>query len=161
MGLMARLLGGGEKSASIAQSESAISPGLVFAPGGGFSPNNPGKMQNLRSIPVLTEPRYFTAEEADKLEEFSRQKKSQLAHTEKAIGSLKRLEKADAKVQSLYYREYAPAVASSELGKVSAKTHYAQHLHGLRAPYAQLGAGLDRGANKASAAVAAIRNGLR
>lgn len=163
MGLMSRLLGGGgdSKSSAIAQSESNINSSVVFQGAGGFSPNNPGKMENLRSAPVLPGPRYFTADEADKLEELARQKKAQVRPTEQALHALGQVEKADAKVQSAYYREYAPRVASAELKKMAAKQQFAVHLHGLRAPYASLGAGLGRAENKATAAVAAIKAGLR
>lgn len=164
MGLMKRLLGGGSgesKSSEIAQSESSIQSSTVFAPAGGFSPNKPGKFENIRSAPLLEGPRYFTADEADKLEELARQKKAQVKPTETALRALGRVEKADASVQSAYYREYASRVASAELKKITAKQQFATHLHGLRAPYASLGAGLGRAENKATAAVAAIKAGLR
>ena len=163
MGLMSRLLGssGESKSSEISQSTANIQASTVFAPAGGFSPNKPGKFENIRSAPLLEEPRYFTADEADKLEELARQKKAQVKPTEQALHALGQVERADAKVQSAYYREYAPRVASAELKKIAAKQQYAAHLHGLRAPYAALGAGLSRAENKATAAVAAIKAGLR
>lgn len=133
----------------------------AFRSDGGFSPDKPGKLAGLRSVPVLDQPRHFTPAEADRLEELARQKAAQAKAAKRGMKALAAVEAADAITHKAYYRGYAPVVASVEASKVGDKAAYLGHLQGLRPGYALAGANLSRSENRASEAVKAIAAGLR
>lgn len=121
-----------------------------------LTPKNPGNFKGIRSIPVLTEPRYFSQEEAQALADRARQAKEGVTHTKRAVKALAKIDTCDRKVNNLYYRKYAPVIASNELSKKRAMVSYAKHQHGLRPGYAALGVGLEKAENNAEQRISAI-----
>jgi len=133
----------------------------AFAGDGGFSPDKPGKLAGLRSVPVLDKPRYFSPREADQLQELAKQKIAQAKAARRGLKALAVVEAADAAVHQAYYRGYAPVVAKVEAAKAGDKAAYLGHIQGLRPEYALAGANLPRSELRASDAVRAIAAGLR
>lgn len=126
-----------------------------------LTPKNPGEFKGIRSIPVLTQPRYFSQEESQALAERARQAKEGVTYTKRAVKALAKIDTCDRKVNNLYYRKYAPVVASNELSKKRAQVSYAKHQHGLRSGYAALGMGLEKAENTATQSIAAIAASLK
>lgn len=125
-----------------------------------LTPKNPGEFKSIRSIPVLTQPRYFSEEEAQALAERAREAKRGVVSTKKAIKALNKIDDCDRKVNNVYYYKYAKKQADNELSKKRAQTSYAKHLHGQRAGYAALGAGLQEAENRAEIAINKIAASL-
>lgn len=159
MGLMSRFLGSDLFVPAQAGASAPIEK--AFAGDGGFSPDKPGKLEGLRSVPTLDKPRYFSSREADQLQELARQKVAQAKAARRGLKALAAVEAADAAVHRDYYRGYAPVVAKVEASKSSDKAAYLGHLQGLRPEYALAGANLHRSELRASDAVKAIAAGLR
>jgi histidinol-phosphate/aromatic aminotransferase/cobyric acid decarboxylase-like protein len=125
-----------------------------------FTPKNPGNFASIRSAPVLEAPRYFSQEQAQALADKAKEAKEGVTHTKKAIKALAKIDTCDRKVNNLYYRKYAPVIASNELSKKRAMVSYAKHQHGLRPGYAKLGVGLEQAEQRAEMAIANIAASL-
>lgn len=125
-----------------------------------LTPKNPGEFKGIRSIPVLTQPRYFSEEEAQALAERARAAKRGVVSTKKAIKALNKIDDCDRKVNNVYYYKYAKKSADNELSKKRAQVSYGKHLHGQRAGYAALGAGLQEAENRAEIAINKIAASL-
>jgi hypothetical protein len=164
MGLMTKLFGGSPNSSlSKGNSEGGHNIDRNRVLGNTtpevFSPDQPGQLDAMRSVPVVPNPRYFTPEEATALGQLSRKKQSEAKASKRAYKHLRRIEESDAGVTKDHYR-YARKVASQEVEKLDAKNKYARRLHGLRPQYAQMGQDYDAATKKADDAIAQIKQGF-
>lgn len=125
-----------------------------------LTPKNPGNFKGIRSIPVLTQPRYFTREEAQALADRAKEAKEGVRHTKRAIKALGKIDDCDRKVNNQYYYKYAPKIARNELSKKKAMVSYAKDQHSLRPAYAALGVGLEKAENNAEQRISAIAASL-
>ncbi|MEG4508519.1 hypothetical protein QUA86_34390 [Microcoleus sp. F6_B6] len=169
MGLMQKLLGGGNQAATqsggglVHDGGHAIDKSTVMraTSADAISPLNPGKFAaGERSIPIVPAPRYFTQEEADKLKEVAKEKTDGARQSKRAYGALAKVEEADAKVHK-YHRGYEAAVADGELKKKRADARLGKHLHAQRPAYARLGMSLDQAASNAETRIGEIRAKLQ
>ena len=155
MGTMTRLFGGDSSDAISHKSEKLTAPTDASV----ITPLNPGNFSSIRTTPVVTEPRYFTEEEAKAMKDLAKEKTENARHAKKAYKSLTQIEEADAKVHKSH-RKYEGAVATNELTKKKADVGLAKKLHGLRPGYARLGMGLERAENRATERIEAIKTKL-
>ncbi len=149
MSLQLRLFGGGQaaggKLTAGNDGNHSIDKSKVLAAtdAGAISPMNPGNFGSIRTAPVVSEPRYFTKEEASRLKALEKEKTEGARQSKKAYKSLSKIEVADATVHKSH-RKYEKVVANEELGKLRANAGLAKKLHGLRPGYARLGMGIDK-----------------
>ena len=169
MGLMQKLLGGGNQAATqsggglVHDGSHAIDKSVVMkaTSADAISPLNPGKFAaGERSIPIVPAPRYFTQEEADKLKEVAKEKTDGARQSKRAYGALAKVEEADAKVHK-YHRGYEAAVSDAELKKKRADARLGKHLHNQRPAYARLGMSLDQAASNAETRIGEIKAKLQ
>lgn len=165
MGLMQKLLGGGNQSVTqsggglVHDGGHAIDKSLVMKATSvdAISPLNPGKFAaGQRSSPIVPAPRYFTQEEADKLKELAKEKTDGARQSKRAYGALTKVEEADAKVHK-YHRGYEAAVSDGELKKKRADARLGKHLHNQRPAYARLEMSLDQAASNAETRIGEIK----
>lgn len=152
MGMMTKLFGGESSDAISSKSEKLTAPTDASV----ITPLNPGTFASIRTTPVVTEPRYFTKEEADAMKGLAKEKTENARHSKKAYKSLTQIEEADAKVHKAH-RKYEGSVATNELTKKKADVGLAKKLHGLRPGYARLGVGLENAESKATERIEAIK----
>jgi len=149
MSLQLRLFGGGQTAANKISTANdgnhAIDKSKVLAQtdAGVITPNTPGNFSSIRSVPVVSDPRYFTKEEADALKGLAKEKTDGARQSKRAYKALTKIEAADKTVHK-EHRKYEGAVAANELGKKYADAGLAKKLHGLRPGYARLGLGIDK-----------------
>lgn len=169
MGLMQKLLGGGNQAATqsggglVHDGGHAIDKSVVMkaTSADAISPLNPGKFAaGTRSIPIVPAPRYFTQEEADKLKEVAKEKKDGARQSKRAYDAIAKVEGSDAKVHK-YHRAYEGAVADGELKKKRADARLGKHLHNQRPAYARLGMSLDQAATNAETRIGEIKAKLQ
>ncbi len=152
MGTMTRLFGGESSDAISSKNEKLSAPTDASV----ITPLNPGKFTSIRTSPICEAPRYFTAEEADKLKDLAKEKTEGAKQAKRAYGAMEKIEEADAKVHKAH-RGYESTVATNELKKKRADVKLAKHLHGLRPGYARLGIGLENAENRATERIEAIK----
>lgn len=155
MGAMTTLFGGGNSDAISAKSEKLTAPTDASV----ITPLNPGKFSSIRSVPVITDPRYATEEEAEAMQELATDKKKGARNAKKVYKAATEIEESDAKVHK-YHRDYQKGVATNELKKKRADVGLAKHLHGLRPGYARLGFGLEKAETNATARIEEIKTKL-
>lgn len=112
--------------------------------------------KNFRSLPVCTEARGFTAQEADAMEQLVEMSRHRSKHAVRAFRAMGRNESADATVQEAH-RQYLGAVAGAELRKVKANAQLGQTLHRLRPEYAKLGLNFQDSERSANNRVACLK----
>ncbi|MGE5659472.1 MAG: hypothetical protein ACM37W_23000 [Actinomycetota bacterium] len=162
MGLQQFLLGGG--GGGLAESEGAgsghgldkekiLSPTDTTA----ISPTNPGSFASIRSVPVVSAPRYFSPEEATALSQLAKEKSVGAKAAKKAYRKLARIEDCDAQVQKAH-RKYEGKVADAELTKKQADARLGRHLHALRPDYARLANGLERAEANADRRISELKS---
>jgi hypothetical protein len=149
MSLQLRLFGGGQTAAgkinasndgSHTMDKSKV---LAQTDAGVITPNSPGNFLSIRSVPVVSDPRYFTKEEADAMKSLAKDKTDSARQSKRAYKSLAKIEAADKTVHQ-QHRKYEGAVAENELGKKRADAGLAKKLHSMRPGYARLGLGIDK-----------------
>ena len=162
MSLQLRLFGGGQtaagklsagndgshaidKSKVLAQTDAAV-----------ITPTNPGNFGSIRSVPVVTAPRYFSKDEADAVKELKKEKVEGARNSKRAYKDLGKIEQADATVHKAH-RKYEGELADNELKKVRSNASLAKKLHGLTPGYARLGLGIDKAENDARVRIDAIK----
>ena len=148
MSLQLRLFGSGQAAVgkiSTNDGSHAIDKSKVLAQtdAGVISPNTPGNFSSIRSVPVVSDPRYFDREQADKLKELAKEKADGARQSKRAYKALTKIEAADKTVHQ-QHRKYESAVAKNELGKKRADVGLAKKLHSMRPGYARLGLGIDK-----------------
>ncbi len=153
MGFLSRLVNAGSHNIS---TDKTIDP----TPGNPITPENPGELGTVRSVPVLRQPRYFGEHEASALAELAKQRQADLQHSKEAYSALRQLEEADTAIHESQ-REYETLVAKTEYRKKEADTAYSQTLHKLRPKYADLRSGFEITAKAADQRVAEIVERLR
>ncbi len=162
MSLQLRLFGGGQSDAGKLSASNdgghAIDKSKVLtATGPGvITPTNPGNFGSIRSVPVITEPRYADKEEAKAMKNLATEKEKGAKYSKQLYEAAGQIEVADAKVHKSH-RKYEGAVATNELKKVRANAGLAKHLHGLRPGYARLGLGIDKADSDARTRIDAIK----
>ena len=168
MGLMNRIFSGGGNGSALSVGEGsslgtntgehAIDKSKVLAQTatGVITPNAPGEFSSIRSAPVITAPRYFTAAEADAMKDLAKEKSEGARQAKRAYKAAGKIEEADKDVHK-NHRKYEGVVADNELGKKRADAGLAKKLHGLRPGYARLGLGIDKAENNAATRISEIR----
>jgi hypothetical protein len=161
MSLQLRLFGGGQTAAgkiSANDGNHAIDKSKVLASTDTsvITPLNPGNFSSIRSVPVVSDPRYFDREQADKLKELAKEKTDGARQSKRAYKALTKIEAADKTVHK-EHRKYEGAVADNELGKKRADTGLAKKLHSMRPGYARLGLGIDKADSDARTRIDAIK----
>ncbi len=135
MGFLSKLINSGSHNID---AEKTLDP----TPGAAFSPENPGELGTVRSVPVLRKPRYFGEHEASALADLAKQRQQDLAHSQQAYKALRELEECDTEIHESQ-RQYETLVAKTEYRKKEADTAYSQTLHKLRPKYADLRSGFE------------------
>lgn len=165
MGLMQKLLGGGNQAATqsggglVHDGGHNIDKSVVMkaTSASAISPLNPGKFAaGERSVPIIEKPRYFTEEEADAMKELAKEKKKGAQQSKRGYEAAGSIEDSDAKVHK-YHRAYEGAVADGELKKKRADARLGKHLHAQRPAYARLGMSLDQAASNAETRIGEIK----
>jgi len=111
---------------------------------------------SVRSVPVVTQPRYFNKAEADALRILAKQKKVQADASVSAYKALKSIENSDTEVHTTH-RRYQSKVARTELEKKQADAQFAKNMHGLRPQYAELHSEVKSAETNAANAINAIK----
>lgn len=106
-----------------------------------YSPMSPGEFKKARSVPVVTEPYYFTPESAELIKALREQREDELEASKVAYDELARIEDMDAELTEIHC-DYAGKVAKAELRKVKATSKLAALLMGLMPDYFKRGLGL-------------------
>jgi hypothetical protein len=149
MSLQLRLFGGGQSTAGKISASNdgshAIDKSKVLASTDDrvITPLNPGNFGSVRTVPVVSAPRYFTKEEANAMKGLAKDKTDGARQSKRVYKFLGKIEAADKTVHK-EHRKYEGAVAENELGKKRADVGLAKKLHGLRPGYARLGLGIDK-----------------
>lgn len=163
MGLFNRLTGGrasggsfdrprqGGSGGALAQNYSAA---LQPTEPNAITPSNPGSFSTIRSAPILTQPRYFSAQEAAAIRQEAAKKQRDLTSTKSAYKGLKKMVKADA-VTHVEHRQYETVLGRSEAKKKRADVNHAKAMIGLTPAYAGMGESLSLAADRASAQIQA------
>ncbi len=139
---------------------------ILPAENGSVTPSNPGDLSVVRSAAIVpslatlpTTPEAAAAWEgasAALLEE----RKAITQSTVKALKNATALEKLDTQLNQAWY-EYRQALAESNLEKSRHLYTYIRQLHGQRAAYAQMGAGLQKAEHAATQRITTIAANLR
>jgi hypothetical protein len=159
MGLMSRIFGGKlavaqtandgmthsiDKNRALANTDNAVP-----------SPTN-ADFSSIRSVPVVTKPRYFNKAEADALAILAKQKRVQAEASIKAYKSLKSIDTSDVEVHTTH-RRYQSKIAHNEVEKLHSNAQLAKDLHGLRPAYSELHSQVKSAEVNASNAINAIK----
>jgi len=123
---------------------------------GGISPINPSNFSSIRSNPLLTQPQYFTPDQADQITIAARERRKGAIATKRAYKALAADEESDLLVH-LSHRAYEGVSAAVELKKKQADAQLARQLHGQRASYARLSYSLDLAGQQAQLRIAAAQ----
>src|SRR5918997_454760 len=108
-----------------------------------ITPNTLGNFSSIRSVPIVSAPRYSTKEEADAMKGLAKEKTDGARQSKRVYKFLAHIEAADKTVHK-EHRKYEGAVAENELGKKRADVGLAKKLHSMRPGYARLGLGIDK-----------------
>ena len=106
-----------------------------------FTPSNPGKLDTVRSVPIVPNTRSFTPPEAARLQALAEQRQVIAQASEQAYKALESIEESDRKVHEAN-RNYRGIVAKEELNKKKADSKYLTTLNQLREGYGQAAAAL-------------------
>ncbi len=134
MGFLTRLLNAGNHSIQV---DSTLNPTRQDA----VTPDRPGFLDTIQTVPTLPRPRYFGEAESRALQQMAEQREADLQHSKAAYEALQDLENADTQIH-LLHRNYQTTAANGELKRKQADTKYSQHLHAQRPAYADLTSGL-------------------
>jgi hypothetical protein len=162
MSLQLRLFGGGNTNAGKLNASNdgshAINKSKVLAQTDAevITPNSPGNFSSIRSVPVVSNPRYFTKEEADAMKDLAKAKTHDARQSKRVYKFLGKIEAADKTVHQ-QHRKYEGAVAENELGKKRADAGLAKKLHSMRPGYARLGLGIDKADSDARTRIEVIK----
>src|SRR4028119_2334589 len=104
---------------------------LAQTDAGVITPNTPGTLSSIRSVPVVPDPPHLTKEEADAMKGLAKDKTDGARQSKRVYKFLGKIEAADKTVHQ-QHRKYEGAVAQNELGKKRADAGLAKKLHGLR-----------------------------
>ncbi len=153
MGFLTRILNSGSHSISSDRTLSPTHPDVI-------TPDNPGDMSSIRSVPVLHQPRYFGEAETRAIKQLAEQRGVDLGNAKTAYECLQAIESADTQLH-VTHRNYQARLADGELKRKQADTKYSQHLHGLRPLYADLQSGLQFSLEAMDQRVAEITQRIR
>ena len=153
MGFLSRILNSGDHSIS---SDRTLAPTHADV----ITPDNPGDMSSIRSVPVLQTPRYFGEAETRAIRQLAEQRGIDVKNSQTAYECLQAIEAADTQLH-LTHRKYQTHVAESELKRKQADVKYSQTLHGMRPLYADLQSGLQFSLEAMDQRVAEIAQRIR
>lgn len=124
-----------------------------------LDPANPPDWENsnINTGTPITQFERRTWKEVEALNKGLEERKVQSANFHQMLGSMRQWESLDAKDQKAF-REYQKASADSELGKRTANSSLAQHLHSLRPKYAALFEGVDNSDTQAQRRITELKN---
>ena len=161
MGFMTRIFGGGKLDAgngNAATPSHNINKSAALAH---TDPNVPSPQKadfsSIRTVPVVTAPRYFSAAEARALEAVAIEKKKMADEAIKAYRALKKIDNSDTQVHETH-REYQARLAKNEAKKLGANAKLAEQLHAQRSHYQELQSRVDVANQAAIDRINAIRN---
>ena len=120
------------------------------------SPQN-ADFTSIRTVPVVSAPRYFNAAEARALEAVALEKKKMADEAVKAYRALKKIDNSDTQVHETH-RQYQARLAKNEGKKLAANTKLAEQLHAQRSHYQELQSRVDVANQAAIDRINAIRN---
>ena len=106
-----------------------------------FTPSNPGKLDTVRTAPIVANTRTFTPVEAARLTALAEQRAIVAESTEEAYEALISLEGSATKCH-VSNRKYRSNVAEKELIRKQSDSKYLSKLNELRAPYGKAAAQL-------------------
>ncbi|NEP41822.1 MAG: hypothetical protein F6K35_22345 [Okeania sp. SIO2H7] len=153
---------GKKESSSSAAGTHNINKSAVLAPTDDQapSPTNPGNFPSIRSVPVVTGPRYFNREETKAIKKLAKEKKKVALYSKEAYQALKEIDDADTVVHVSHYK-YKGFLAGNEVKKLAANASYANKLHALRPSYAKLDSGIDAAEMKATSKIREIKEKIK
>jgi len=99
-----------------------------------FTPSNPGKLDTVRTAPIVPTTRSFTPVEASQLTALAEQRAVIASATEEAYTALESLEESDTKVHTAN-RKYRGKIAKLELTRKQSDSKYLSKLNELRGEY--------------------------
>lgn len=120
-----------------------------------ITPDSPGSWKSYRAVPVVTEARAFTEEEADALTEVEKQERMKRKASKKAYEKLEKISN-NGTVINRYHEKYRRNEARNERRMQGYKNTSAKYLHGLRPEYAKLGQGLEKASQAADQAISQL-----
>jgi hypothetical protein len=106
-----------------------------------FTPSNPGKLDTVRTAPIVPNTRSFTPVEAARLTALAEQKAIVASASEEAYTALESLEESDAMVHTAN-RKYRGRIAKLELTRKQSDSKYLSKLNELRGEYGKAAAQL-------------------
>ena len=106
-----------------------------------FTPSNPGKLDTVRTAPIVPNTRSFTPVEAAQLTALAEQKAIVASASEEAYTALESLEESDAMVHTAN-RKYRGRIAKLELTRKQSDSKYLSKLNELRGEYGKAAAQL-------------------
>jgi hypothetical protein len=119
------------------------------------SPTN-ADFSSIRSIPVITAPRYFNKQEAQALAILAKQKAVMADEARKAYRSLRSIDSSDTQVHQVH-RGYQSRLAKNEVHKLKANAQLAKDLHNTRPAYNEMHQQVESANVAAVNAIAAIK----
>lgn len=135
-GLVKRMIGGPPGSPSTGSTlDTARDRALMHSSADSVGPSQPGNLSSFRFMPVVPDPRMFTAEEADQLKQQAREMKEGLRHTKAAYAALEQIDDTEVAVEETHYN-YLSHVAKNEVRRVRNRSSFVNGLERLRVQYA-------------------------
>jgi len=126
------------QSSSTVSGDVTISPNqLLGVDSQAITPQNAGEFGIHRTAPVLTKPRSFTQQEANKIKEMAERRKIEAKATEKALNGLMTIKNADTKEQ-VTYNQYRVHEARKTYKQVASNADAGNKIAGLASGYAHL-----------------------
>ncbi len=117
-----------------------------------ITPDSPGSWKSYRAVPVVTEARAFTEEEADALTELEKDTRRKRKASKRAYEKLQKIGNHQTAINR-HHETYRRNEARNERRIQGYKSTSAKYLHSLRLEYAQLGQGLQKAAQMADQAI--------
>ncbi|MEL7037761.1 MAG: hypothetical protein AAFO04_19360 [Cyanobacteria bacterium J06592_8] len=118
-------------------------------PDGALTPDNPGAIVPLRSMPVPTEPRYFDKLTAEALHTIAQKKKEMLPSTKQGYEALGTASDCDAEVVA-DHSNFQIKDAGNALSQAQSQAGVKSFLSELRPGYEEIDAGLGFASEKAN-----------
>ena len=106
-----------------------------------FTPSNPGKLDTVRTAPIVPTTRSFTPVEASQLTALAEQRAVIASASEQAYEALESLEESDTKIH-VSNRKYRGKIAKQELTRKQSDSKYLSKLNELRREYGKAAASL-------------------
>jgi hypothetical protein len=106
-----------------------------------FTPSNPGKLDTVRTAPIVPNTRSFTPTEAAQLTALAEQRAVIASATEEAYEALESLEESDTKIH-VSNKKYRGKIAKQELTRKQSDSKYLSKLNELRREYGKAAASL-------------------